>query len=75
MLVLARKKGETIQIGDNITLKVIDISGDTVRLGIDAPTSVELVRGELLEQLTDENKSAVATDLSSLMQLNNNEEK
>ncbi|MFD0944659.1 carbon storage regulator CsrA [Savagea faecisuis] len=75
MLVLARKKGETIQIGDNITLKVIDISGDTVRLGIDAPKSVELVRGELLEQLTDENKSAVATDLSSLMQLNNNEEK
>lgn len=75
MLVLARKKGETIQIGDNITLKVIDISGDTVRLGIDAPKSVELVRGELLEQLTDENKSAVATDLSSLMKLNNNEEK
>jgi len=66
----ARKKGETIQIGDNITLKVIDISGDTVRLGIDAPKSVELVRDELFDQVTDTNKEAIPTDLTSLTNFN-----
>lgn len=70
MLVLARKKGETIQIGNNITLKVIDISGDTVRLGIAAPKSVELVRGELFDQVTDTNKEAIPTDLTSLTNFN-----
>lgn len=66
MLVLARKKGETIHLGGGITVKVLDISGSTVRLGIDAPKSVDIVRGELLEQVTETNKSAIITDLSTI---------
>lgn len=47
MLVLTRKLGETIQIGDDVTLTVIRVKGNTVRLGIEAPSSVRVRRGEL----------------------------
>ena len=47
MLVLSRKKLETIEIGGGITLKVIRISGDRVKIGIDAPKDTKIVRGEL----------------------------
>jgi carbon storage regulator len=48
MLVLSRKPGERIYIGDHIVLTVVAIQGNRVRLGIDAPTSVEIQREELL---------------------------
>ena len=47
MLVLTRKRQERIQIGDNITLTVVKVKGNTVRLGIEAPRNVRIVRGEL----------------------------
>jgi len=47
MLVLSRKKDEKIVIGDNITLMVIDIRGDKVRLGIEAPADVSVDREEV----------------------------
>ncbi len=47
MLVLTRKKEETIRIGENIVVKVVRIRGNTVRIGIDAPASVSVRRGEL----------------------------
>jgi len=47
MLVLTRKLQETIHIGDNITLTILRIKGNTVRVGIDAPRQVRVVRGEL----------------------------
>ena len=50
MLVLSRKKDEKIVIGDSITLMVIEIRGDKVRLGIEAPRDVKVVRGELKEE-------------------------
>lgn len=49
MLVLTRKIGEKIQIGDGITVTVLDVKGARVRIGIDAPDSVRIVRGELVE--------------------------
>ncbi|MDA0376047.1 MAG: carbon storage regulator CsrA [bacterium] len=49
MLVLSRKRREKILIGDTITITVIEIRGDKVRLGIDAPKEVRVVRSELLE--------------------------
>lgn len=52
MLVLSRKSGETIYAGD-ITITVVRMSGNVVRLGIDAPTHVTIVRGELIG-VTDE---------------------
>ena len=47
MLVLTRKVNETIVINDNITITVLEIKGGRVRLGIDAPTDVGVLRGEL----------------------------
>jgi carbon storage regulator len=49
MLVLSRKSGESIQIGDTITVRVIESRGNRVRLGIDAPQDVDILRGELAE--------------------------
>lgn len=48
MLILSRKRGETVVIGEHITLMVVDIHGGKVRLGIDAPKDVPISRGELL---------------------------
>lgn len=47
MLVLSRKPSETIRIGENITITVLRISGNSVRIGIDAPRETRVVRGEL----------------------------
>jgi len=55
MLVLSRKKDEKIVIGDNITIMVIDIRGDKVRLGIDAPREVTVHRQEVYEAIQREN--------------------
>lgn len=66
MLVLSRKAGDTIQIATNIEVKVLEVKGDTVRIGIEAPRSIEIVRGELLQSITEENTEALAADLSWL---------
>ena len=50
MLVLSRKIGEEIQIGDNISLKVLDVSGSRVRLGVTCPDGVRILRSELLTE-------------------------
>jgi carbon storage regulator len=62
MLVLSRKLGEKVQIGDEITLTVVSISGNRVQLGIDAPDTVRILRGELLNRLTAPNESRLALD-------------
>lgn len=67
MLVLARKVGQSIVINDNIELLVIEVRGDQVRLGIDAPKSIPVHRKELLEQVKAENvKAAVDGDIDVL---------
>jgi carbon storage regulator len=49
MLVLSRKLGESLQIGDNITVTVLAVHGRIVRLGIEAPPQVRILRGELAQ--------------------------
>ncbi len=58
MLILTRKLGEDISIGDNIKIKVVSIKGRQVKIGIDAPKSMQVHRGEIYELIKEENKKA-----------------
>lgn len=58
MLILTRKPGEGIKIGDSITLKVIEIRGNQVRLGVDAPRNVSVHREEVYQLITEQNELA-----------------
>jgi carbon storage regulator len=62
MLVLTRRKNQSIVIGDDIIVTVLEVKGDQIRLGITAPRDVQVYREELLAALTDANKSAVLTE-------------
>jgi len=57
MLVLSRKKNESIIISDNITVTVVEIRGDKVRLGIDAPKEVSVHRREVYEAIQNQAKA------------------
>jgi carbon storage regulator len=70
VLALSRRKDEAIVINDNIEIKVIDIKGDQVKLGISAPKSVPIYRKEVYLQIQDSNKESVASiDVNSLKNL------
>ena len=58
MLVLSRQRDESIMIGDNIVITVVDIRGDKVRLGINAPTEIPVHRQEVYEAIPRENLKA-----------------
>lgn len=58
MLVLSRKKEESIVIGDSIVLTVIEVKHDHVRIGIDAPREVAIYRKEIYDQIQKQNKEA-----------------
>jgi carbon storage regulator len=60
MLVLTRRPGESIVVGENIVVTVIEIKGGQVRIGVDAPREVDVYREEIYEQVKQENLSAVA---------------
>ena len=55
MLVLSRQRDESIMIGDNIVVTIVDIRGDKVRLGINAPTEIPVHRQEIYEAIQREN--------------------
>ena len=67
MLALARKSGQSIIIGNNIEVTLLEIKGDQIKLGISAPKSVPIYRKEIYTQIQEENKSAgKEIDLSKL---------
>ncbi|ABO50927.1 carbon storage regulator, CsrA [Desulforamulus reducens MI-1] len=77
MLILSRKKNESIHIGDNIIITVVDIGGDNIKIGIDAPKNVQIFRSELLKAVEQENKNAVSSKsvIQDLAQLIKGDEK
>ncbi len=62
MLVLTRKQTETIQIGDSITITVLRMKGKAVRLGIQAPRDMNVIRGELAFEQADDKEAAAADE-------------
>ena len=62
MLVLARRLNESIMIGDDIEIIVIDIKGDQVKLGVKAPRKVTVHRKEIYQEIKQENIAAISSD-------------
>lgn len=58
MLILTRRIGEAVKIGDDIEVSVIGVKGNQVRLGIDAPTDVAVHRQEIYDRIQQDNQSA-----------------
>ena len=58
MLILSRKEDESIMIGDNITIKVVSVDKGVVKLGIEAPTDISILRSELIRAVEESNKEA-----------------
>jgi carbon storage regulator len=59
MLVLSRKPGQSILIGDNIEIQIIEVQGDQIRIGISAPRDISIVRKELIDEVRQTNREAV----------------
>lgn len=71
MLILTRKKDESLVIDNNIVIKIIEITDSSVRLGIEAPKAIEIHRKEIYDKIQEENKEArnVQVNLETLTQL------
>lgn len=69
MLVLSRKKGETIVIQDQIELTILSVDGDTVKVGISAPKHVDIFRKEVYLSIQESNRESVAPQQSDLKAL------
>jgi carbon storage regulator len=64
MLILSRKVNEKILIGDDITISIIEIKGDQIRIGVDAPRHIRVFRQEVLAEIKAENKAALESPSS-----------
>ncbi|WP_029913137.1 carbon storage regulator CsrA [Pelobacter seleniigenes] len=69
MLVLTRKQGEGIIIGDDIKITIVELKGGGVRIGIDAPRELKVHRQEVFDQIKKENREATQWDLADLNEL------
>lgn len=69
MLVLSRRVGDSVVIGDNVVVTVLEVRGDVVRVGIDAPREVAVRRQELLIELADSNRAAAAPSETAISDL------
>lgn len=63
MLILTRKQGESIRIGDEIEVKIVAVEGDQIKLGITAPRDIDIYRSEIYEAIQKENSQAVSDQL------------
>lgn len=68
MLVVTRKKDESILIGDDIEIKIVKVDDGSVKLAISAPRDITILRKEVLDRVKEENKNAITGDLDILKQ-------
>lgn len=66
MLILTRKLGEMIRIGDDVTVRVIEVRGGQIRLGVEAPASVRIYREEIYKAIRQQNEQAAITGVTNL---------
>ncbi len=70
MLILQRKPGESVRIGENITVSIVSVDSGRVRIAIDAPTEIPILRSELLETIAVNQDSVISdTSATELMEL------
>ena len=62
MLILTRKSGETITVGDHVVVNILEVKGSQVKIGIDAPLGIPVHRGEIYEKIQQENMLASAVE-------------
>ncbi|MGQ9720127.1 MAG: carbon storage regulator CsrA [Candidatus Jordarchaeum sp.] len=74
MLILTRKVGECIIIGENIKVYIIEIRGQQVRIGVEAPIETPIFREEIYKKIVEENRLASKIELSHLASLEENKE-
>lgn len=66
MLILTRKVGESIAIGDDVVIKILDVKGKQVRLGVQAPAQTSVHRQEIYDRIQEENREAAKAGLMDL---------
>jgi carbon storage regulator len=66
MLVLTRKLGEVIRVGDTVTVRILEVKGNQVRLGVEAPADVRIYREEVYRAIRRENEEAALREAGSL---------
>jgi carbon storage regulator len=69
MLVLTRRPAESVMIGDEVVVTVLEVRGDVVRLGINAPRAVQVHREEIYRELQAQNKLAASPSQASVLEL------
>jgi carbon storage regulator len=69
MLIITRRPGEKIVLGDDVIVEVMEVSGQTVRIGIDAPQELSVYREEIWAAVKQENEAAASADAGTLPDL------
>lgn len=70
MLALSRKPGESVVIGNNIEITILEVKGEQIKVGIKAPKDIAIYRKELFEQIQDSNREASETSAQVMKNLN-----
>lgn len=69
MLILSRKIDEKIRIGEDVVITLIDIHGDQVKIGVEAPKTIKVFRQEVFDAIQNENKAAVVNSIDAVSEL------
>lgn len=69
MLILSRKTGERLMIGDDIEIVVLEVKGDQIKIGVETPKTMKVYRGEVYEEIQIENRAASKIEKEQLFEI------